>query len=150
MSNETDPWTRIAIEIAEGVRRDLQQTPKLRIRTRGSLAGEQQIPKKDLLPVVTVVVVLPSCAEVPDATSIAAWLKSRGLGAGQLDIYYAVADRHWAALAPRELCPSDEQYGTDHGLVLRNLMPEFVFVPRGASRPPWCSQETTLVEWPQD
>ena len=142
MINDTDSWNRIAQLIAESVRRDLQGMPKRPIRIRGA-PRVMRIDHK-----CPVVIVVPSSAAAPDSASIADWLKQHGAEGAPLDIYYVVENRHWASLAPRELCPSDERCGLDDVLWLRNFMPEYVLVPDGESRPPWCCQQATLVEWP--
>jgi hypothetical protein len=89
----------------------------------------------------TVVVEVPQGRPRPAENQIRAALGLQG----ELDIYYVVTDRIWAALEARELNPEDGACGAEHILFLSSLKPDYALLPAGRKdRPAWCPLATEV------
>src|SRR5438445_177518 len=51
--------------------------------------------------------------------------------------YYVVDNKHWAILRPEEFNPTDDHVGDSHKLQLMNLLPDYVLIPKGSTKPLW-------------
>ena len=163
MSSNTDLWERLAAKLEEGMHEDLRggrtwsaarqrgaamRTRRGVVRTRGAVQEADQPAVEPWEQVPVVIVEVPKYEMLPSEEQVKHELQERmDNEVGDIDLYYVVRGRHWAALGPRELNPDNAEYGNDHHLFLRSLKPEYVLLPSGQERPSWCGEETPVIEW---